>query len=159
MTDILPLAFVWTGEVMEPLAPKAADKQYVVGETYQLVPHEDRSRASHSHYFAALGEAFKNLPEDLTERYPTEEHLRKWCLIKAGYRSERAVVCDTPDDAKKVAIFAKAMDDYCVVVVRDTTVMCRKEFQESKEAVLGVLSTLIKVHRDELSEAARTNAK
>ena len=164
MSTIYPLAFDWDGEAMIPLNGPAADRQYVIGERYRLAPHEDSSTASRNHYFASVEEAWKNLPEDQADRFPTFHHLRKWALIRAGYRDERTMVADSKAEAQKLAAFIKPMDDYAVVVVRECTVavytaksqkmkaMGRKDFQESKDRVLDVLSGLIGVSTDELKE-------
>ena len=90
-----PFPFAWDGEAMVPPGQywaKRADEQFVVGQNYKLVEHHDRSPQSHSHYFAALAEAWQNLPHHLTDRWATSEHLRKWALIKAGYHDERSIV-------------------------------------------------------------------
>ena len=160
-----PQPFRWSGDAMIPLRPRAADREYVVGEVYTLVPEELRSSASHRHFFAAVHEAWQNLPEDMADRFPTSEHLRKWALIKAGYRDERTIACSSKAEALRIAAFIKPMDSYAVVVVREKTVVCltaksqsaramkKKEFQESKDAVLRVLSELLGVSTDELRKA------
>ena len=89
---IPPLRFAWDGEAFYPKVPKLADKYFTVGEDYSLVPHEDRSAASHRHYFASINEAHGNLPEILAERLPTPEHLRKYALIKCGFANRRDFV-------------------------------------------------------------------
>jgi len=68
-----PIVCEWNGESFVPLKRfgPLCDRHYVVGETYPLVVQEQRSRASHNHYFAALHEAWANLPEVLAERFAT----------------------------------------------------------------------------------------
>lgn len=148
--SIPPLMFAYDGESMVPVHPRLADKHYVVGEKYMLAPAEQRSAASHRHFFASLNEAHANLPEDIAERFETPEHFRKFCLIKAGYRDERSIACPTPDEAQRVAGFVKPLDDYAVVLVNDAMVtvytaksqsmraMGKKVFQESKDKVLDI---------------------
>jgi hypothetical protein len=155
MTAIQPQTFQWDGEAMIPQQPRLADKQYVVGAHYTLEPREPRSPASHSHYFAAIHEAWQNLPEDAAERFPSEDHLRKFCLIKAGYRDERSLVCASKAEALRVAAFVEPADDFALVVAHEATVtiytaksqsmkaMGKVEFQKSKDAVLGILSGMI----------------
>lgn len=156
MSDALPpLSFQWSGEAMIPLAPKLADKHLVVGQNYRMEIREETSSASRGHFFAALNEAHKNLPDEYLDRYPTVEHLRKWCLIKAGFRDERSIACASPEQATEVAAFVKPLDSYAVVVVRESTVyvltaktqsaraMNKAEFQKSKQAVLDIVSQLI----------------
>lgn len=163
-----PLTYSWDGEAFRPLPrfAKAADKQFVVGMNYPLEVHEERSRSSHSHYFAALGEAWNNLPELLAEQFPTVEHLRKWCLIKAGFADERSIVCASKAEAQRVAAFIRPMDEYAIVDVREATIrvytaqsqsmraMGKKDFQASKQAVLEVVAALIGIDADRLSANA-----
>lgn len=155
----VPLPFEWDGEVMKPVARalRFCDRQFVVGETYPLVVHEDRSTNSHNHFFASVGEVWKNLPEKYSKRFATAEHLRKWILIKAGYADERSIACATPEEALRVASFIKPMDDYSIVIVADATIkvftaksqspraMDKKTFQESKQAVLDIAAEMIGV--------------
>lgn len=151
--------------------PLASHKRYVAqtygdGEIVTLSHVEEESQASRSHYFALIHQAFNNLPEGLSERFANEDHLRKWCLIKAGFRSERAVVASTPEEAQRIAAFAQSMDDYAVVVIHECTVivwtaetqklhhMGRERFQASKDGVLCVLSELIGTDVSELHNAS-----
>lgn len=143
-----------------------ADKDFVVGEVYKMVEHHDRSQSSHNHYFAALGEAWSNLPDELLTEYPTAEHLRKKLLIRAGYADERSIVCGSKAEALRVAAFVKPMDDYSVVTVREAVVrvytaqsqstkaMGKAAFHQSKQAVLDALDDLLGVERGATSRAA-----
>lgn len=163
-----PIYFAWDGEAMAPLPrfAKMADKKFVVGMNYPMVVHEERSRESHSHYFAALSEAWKNLPEEIADRFPTSEHLRKFALVKAGFADERSIVCSSKAEALRVAAFVKPMDDYAIVLARDTTVkvftaqsqsmraMGKKDFQASKQAVLDIVAGMIGVAPATLSANA-----
>lgn len=161
-----PIPMEWTGEVMRPQQRYVwqARKQFEVGATYPLVIHEERSTNSHNHFFASVHEAWKNLPEHLSKKHPTSEHLRKWALIKAGFADERSIACDSNAEALKVAAFVKPMDEYSVVVVRDDVVkvftaqsqsartMDKKAFQDSKTAVLEIVSEMIGVDPATLSK-------
>ncbi len=166
MTAIYPVAFQWDGDNMLCINPRLADRQYVVGEIYRLVPQEDRSDASHNHYFATINEAWKNLPEDIADRWPTSEHLRKWALIKSGYRDERTTVAASKAEAQRLVAFIRPIDDYAVVIAKDAVVtvytaksqsmraMGKADFQKSKADVLDVLSGLIGVGTDDLRREA-----
>lgn len=163
-----PVVFTWDGETMTPQQRfnRVCSKQYVIGETYPLVPMEARSQASHAHYFAAVNEAWSNLPEDLTERFPTSEHLRKAALVKAGYADERTIVCSSKAEAQRIAAFVRPIDTYAIVHVSEATVkvftaqsqsmraMGKKVFQESKDKVLEILADLIGVEVKALSKHA-----
>lgn len=169
MTD-LPLVFTWGGEAMWPLRPKAADAQYVVGERYLLSIHEDRSMRSHRHYFASVRQAFASLPEKYADHFATPEHLRHWALIKAGYRDEQVIVTASPEEARKFAAFFKKRRDYSIVVLDGATVtiytaksqsmkaMGKKDFRESKDAVLDILAKLIHVDHADLAKSGERTA-
>lgn len=163
-----PVIFTWDGESMapQPRFQRLCDKQFVVGESYPLIVQEHRSRETHSHYFAALHDAWLNLREDVAEQFPTEEHLRKYALIRTGYADERSIVCGSKAEAQRVAAFIKPIDGYAVVVVREATIkvytaqsqsmraMGKAEFQKSKQAVLDYVSDLIGVKPAQLAAEA-----
>ncbi len=162
-----PVVFTWNGEAMIPVGHymRMADKVFVVGMNYRLVEHKVRSSASHNHFFAAVEEAWKNLPEEYADRYPSAEHLRKWALCKAGFADERSIVCASKAEAQRVAAFIKPMDDFAVVSVNGSTVkvwtaqsqsvraMGKDEFQRSKDAVLDILASMVGVTPAELQKA------
>lgn len=154
---------------MVPAGPhwlRQANRHYVVGERYSMEPREQRSAASHAHYFAALASTWENLPDELAERFPTPEHLRKWALIRCGYADERSIVCASRAEALRVAAYVGQFDEYAVVLAKGATVtawtaksqsmkaMGRKDFQASKEKVLDFVAGLIGTTRDALAENA-----
>ena len=159
-----PQPFTWDGEAMRPRRPRAADREFVVGETYVLERWEPRSMVSHNHEFAWLAEAWKNLPEPLADQFPTPEHLRKRALIDAGYYNETIIDAGTNAAALRVASYARSKDDFAYVVVRGPLVvervaksqsrraMKRQEFQESKTAILEIVSAMIGVKPEELTK-------
>lgn len=161
-----PLLFKWTGEVMEPFAPSKAAQQYKVGERYRLAVHEDRSPESHRHYFACINEVFKQLPEEIAAKVPTPEYLRKWALIRCGYRNELVIPCNSEDAAIKAVATVKVLDEYAIAHPDGTVLtiytaesqnmkaMGRQRFNESKQAVLDLLAGLIGVSVDELGKNA-----
>lgn len=168
MSEAAPALFVWDAgrSVMVPVRRTVADKTYVDGEDYRLGVIEERSQNSHSHFFAALHDAWMNLPEDQAERWPTSEHLRKWALIKAGFADERSIVCASAAEAQRVAAFVKPMDGYALVTVFEACVrvytaksqsrkaMGAKDFQASKTAVLEIISAMIGVTPAQLEKAS-----
>lgn len=165
MTYHRPIAFQWDGEVMKPLRPRDADREYVVGERYMMVPHYQRSQASHNHEFGWLNEAWMSLPEAMADDFPTAEHLRKYALIKAGYCDSHTITCASKAEALRVAAFIKPIDEFAIVAVTAATVtrytaksqsrkaMGAKDFQLSKEAIMDVVAKLIGVETKELAEA------
>ncbi len=167
-----PILLRYEGEgdfrVMSNFWAARADKEFVVGETYKMVEHHDRSINSHRHFFAVIAEAWSNLPDHLLETYPTSEHLRKKALVWKGYRDERTIVAGSPAEAQRLAAFVKPMDDFAVVTVKDAVVrvwtaksqstkaMGAKDFQQSKSDVLDFIDDLLGVERGSTakSEAA-----
>ena len=166
MTAPRIMRFRWDGKVMVPQYPGVAAKQYTEGEVYPLEVREDRSINSHRHYFAAVREGWQNLPEHLAERFPTEDHLRKYLLIKTGFQDERSIPLASKAEAQRVAAFVKPLDDFAVVVAHEATVivmtaksqsvkaMGKAEFRRSKDAVLDELAAMISVDRKALEANA-----
>lgn len=163
-----PITFAWNGEVMEPTQRfrALANKQFVVGEMYPLIVQESRTRETHNHYFAAIEDAWNNLPETLAPAFPTSEHLRKYALIKSGFCDHRSIACASKAEALRVAAFVKPMDTYAIVIASEATVsvytaksqstraMGKAVFQDSKQKVLDVLSGMIGVEVGTLSANA-----
>lgn len=155
-----PITFYWDGEVMRPASPRnlaACDKEFVVGERYALMRYEERSTASHNHEFAWLAEAWRNLPEQYADMFPSPEVLRKRALIDAGFYNETVVDAGSNAAALRVASAFRARDEFAAVVVRGPIVvirdaksqsrraMDRREFQASKEALMEVVASMLGV--------------
>lgn len=157
MSKVAPLIFEWDGEAMIPLRRfhNIANAEFTVGERYRMEAQEQRSLVSHAHYFATLNDIWLSLPERYGDAIPSVEHMRKWALIRTGYRDERSIVCASKAEAKRIAAFVKPMDDFAIVVVNEATVsvftaksqsmkaMGGKEFQRSKEAVLEYCQAML----------------
>lgn len=152
-----PFQAVYADGVLRPLQRfhNALAAEFGEGEVVTLERREGRSRASHNAYFAQVEEAWSNIPEHMAERWATPDHLRRWALIKAGYRDERSIACASKAEALRVAAFVRPLDEYAVVVVREAVVtvltaksqslkaMGKVDFQDSKTKVLDVLADLI----------------
>ena len=148
--------FVWT-----------CDQDYVVHEKYKMDITEARSAASHSHYFAAVTEAWSNLPENQAHRWPTPEHLRKWALVQCGYAHADHRIFSTKQDALTAAAMARSRDKYAVISVNDNIVtiytaesqslknMDKKKFGESKQKVLDLLSDMLHITPKQLERHAK----
>lgn len=144
-----------------------AGREFVDEAVYQLAPHEDRSDKTHRHEFAFIREAWKQLPEELAEAYPSPKALRKRALIAAGFYTEQIIDAGSNAAALRVASGIRAFpgDDFPIVVVRGPLVairraksqsyraMDRAEFARSKEAVLAVVAELIGVDPEALQNA------
>ena len=158
-------AFRWDGAAMLALNPTAAAK-FAPGAIYRLQEVSERSLKTHNHYFAAIEEAWMNLPHILMERFATPEHLRKFVLIRTRYRNERTIIVETPAEAERLSILAHTMDDYAMIVVRDLVVtiytaksqnmqeMDRATFQGSKTAVLDYLAAMLSIPVEDLKRNA-----
>lgn len=161
-----PTSFTWTGDAMIPRSQRFADRYFVVGETYPMVVHEERSPASHSHYFAAVHEAWKNLPEEAAERFPSSEHLRKRALVEAGFYDEEIIDCGSNKIAPNVGAAIRKRDDFAIIFIRDQFVIVRtaksqskramgkKDFEASKAAVLEIVAGMVGVKSKELTSEA-----
>ena len=151
------MVFQWAGDSFVPLDrfKKRCDEQFVVGARYVLTVGEERSDASHGHYFAVLTEKWQDLPEMISERFPTPEHFRRYCLIKTGYRDERSFVCASKAEAVRLAAFMRPIDEFSLISVNENVVIVwtaksqsyraqgNAEFQRSKSAVLQYADDLI----------------
>lgn len=163
-----PFYYRWSGDEMVPLPRFAARarKQFVVGEVYPLIVHEDRSDASHRQYFAAIAEGWRQLPENIADRWPSPEYLRKWCLVRSGFADEQATVCSSDKQATEIAAFIRPLDSYAVITVKGPVVtvyraksqsrraMNKADFESSKRAVLDLIADLVGTDADTLSANA-----
>lgn len=160
-----PLRYLGDGEfkAASPYHVRAMDKALVVGEVMTWQQIEERSVESHRHYFAAIHEAWLNLPEAISTEFPSSEALRKFCLIKAGFCTVTKIACMTNREAVKLITSVSEMDGFAVCEVagniatvyrahsQSMKAMGQKKFQESKTAVLEILSAMIGT---EIREAA-----
>lgn len=165
----LMFAAMWDGSALIPARGHSARiaKELGAGEVVTLEIVADRSAASHRHYFASINSGWQNLPEDLGDRFPTPEHLRKFLLIKTGYAVSQTHACASRAEALRLAKLASALADFSVVTTDDATVtiwtaksqsvraMGKAEFMKSKQAVLDALDDLIGVARGETEKNAR----
>ena len=162
-----PIPCTWDGESFVPLKRfgPLCDRHFVVGEVHPMVVQEQRSQASHGHYFAALTNAWNSLPDHLAERFPSVEALRKYALIKAGYADERSIVAASKAEARRIAAFIRPMDEFAVVTVSEVVVtvytaksqsmraMGKVEFGASKSAVLDIVAEMIAVTPSDLKRS------
>jgi len=163
---------MWTGTHFVPQNSQLRQcrEQFGDGEIVMLERHEERDMNSHSHYFASINEAWKNLPEALDAEYPSPDALRKKMLIKSGYANEKVTVCDTAHDAAIMAAYIAPLHQYGIVEVRGNVIrvyeaksqslaaMGKKEFQASKWAVLDAISAMIHTSTRQLQDNAGRSA-
>ncbi len=163
MSETLPMRYEGNG-MFRCLHPKRIKLDPGAVNGWQMAEH--RSKASHDHFFACVNEAWKSLPEDMADDFPSPEHLRKWSLIKAGFCSETRIVCISQAEAIKLTVKAGAMDKYALIQLDGKSVtiwtadsqrrdaMGRQAFQEAKERALHIISELIGTDAATLKEAA-----
>lgn len=162
-----PIIWRWTGEVMEPLArfARRCDIELVVGELYRMTVAEDRSAASHAHFFATVHEKWLSLPDQLATEFASDEILRRHALIMKGFRRERKFVASSQEEARKLAAFLRPQtidDDYAIISVHGNVVVEWKavsqsykampekgRFQASKQAVLDFIDDLLGVSAED----------
>ena len=166
-----PVHLFWDGACFRPASAhwaRVAAQRFTAGEVHQMEVREDRSAASHRAYFAQINEAWKTLPDEAADRFPTPDALRKFALIRTGYRDERSIACASKAEAQRVAAFVKPMDEFAVVTVTGPTVtvytarsqsmraMDKATFQKSRDDVLAYIAQMIGTTTRELaaSEAA-----
>lgn len=163
-----PLPYRWTGEAWEPLQGfrRRADAEFVIGDVSHLEVVERRSEKSHNHYFAAIADAWRSLPEDLVEQFATPEHLRRRALIATGWRDQTSIVASSKAEARRLAAFIRPIDEFSVVAVNECVVvrmtaksqslkaMGAKDFQASKTDVLDWIAGQIGTTRDTLVRSA-----
>ena len=143
------------------------DQNFVVHQKYRMDIVDERSAASHSHYFACINEAWNNLGESQAKRFPSPEHLRKWALIQANYCHADHRVFSTKQDALTAAAAVRARDKYAVISVNDNIVtiftaesqslkdMDKQRFQASKDKVLEILADMLHITPKQLERHAK----
>lgn len=167
-----PVVCVWTGEHFVPLPrfQRLCDQQFAVHEEYPLVILEERSQASHNHYFAALTEAWKNLEERYAADFPTPESLRHWALVQVGYCTEASYATKSNAEARKLAVSLRRASPLAVLQVRGDVVMHfeaesqsrpamkKDRFEASKADVLDLVASMARTTPAELKKNAGRSA-
>jgi hypothetical protein len=163
---------MWTGEGFEvpARARKSLDASLVCGMRYSVAIIEERSAKAHAAYFATVTDAWRNLPEDQVERFPTADHLRRYALIKTGHANRRDVVCANNNEAMRLAALVKTLDPYSLTMVSERAVaiwtaesqsykaMGKKRFMQSQEAVRDFCASLIGVTPETLERESGQTA-
>lgn len=172
VTHAAPIHCLWDGESFVPTRHHAqrCDRNFVIGETYPLAVHEERSLASHRQYFASIRDGWMNLREGDAERFPSPEHLRKRALVDAGFYDEEIIDCGSNKIAPNVGAAIRKRDDFAIIFIRDQFVIVRtaksqsmkamgkKDFQASKVAVLDIIASMVGVKPEQIEANARSAA-
>lgn len=171
MSDVPPVAFAWEGDAFRPAGKfwqNLADKHYVIGERYKLVPVAERSQRSHQHYFSCIADAHANMPERLLALHPSPEALRKHALIRTGWCDQHTFIADSVPEAKRLAKFLTPIDEFSLVMTAGRVVtryvaksqnyrtMNKADFQKSKDDVLDWIAKEIGVERKALEANSGT---
>lgn len=164
---MIPLTYNGNGSFQAPRGfIRRCDEALVLGEAMPWEIVNPRSAKSHKHYFATITEAWSNLPDDITARLPSPEHLRKWALIKSGHCTVSSVSCLDAHQAALLAAVLTQADTYAVIEVEGSVVTIYRaesqsfrnakspEFQKQKDDVFGVIGRLIGIDPVELGKAA-----
>lgn len=168
MAEAPPVMLEYLGEG-KFAAPNAhwralADRHYEKGSRTPMVAHQYRSRASHSHYFAALNDAWANLPDDQKMLFPSAEHFRKYLLIKTGWCDIHTFVMADADQARRLQRELRSHNEFALVLAKDAVVtqcvaksqseraMGKQEFQKSKDDVLSAAADYIGTTKKALME-------
>jgi hypothetical protein len=121
-------------------------------------------------YFAAVHEAWMNLPEHLERSFINDEQLRKWALVKCGYANEQNMVLDSVSDALRYSNYLTRAQPNSFVrcegeALRIWTAksqakrsMTPEQFKDSANAVLEFLSAMIGTRVTELRKNAGRSA-
>lgn len=162
----------WTGEVFVPTRRPEGLRQ---GETVALEVSLARSMRSHRHQFAAIREAWAQLPEAVTDRpwAQNAESLRKHALCATGWKDVTEAHWGTAEFAMRAALLEKdrafAKHGYAIVecdpgraLVRVTVprsqslkAMGAADFKRSKSDVLDWCAALVGVSVEALRAAAK----
>lgn len=99
------------------------------------------------HFFAALRDAWANLPDAMRERWPNAEILRKHALIAIGHCDAMTIACGAKSAAPGIANAFRAKDAYCIAIPRGDVVtvytarsmarrvLLKKDFREVADKV------------------------
>jgi hypothetical protein len=172
MSKHAPMMYVWDKGCFtpHPYFRSRAAEQFVDGQMYRLEQVEERDMNSHRHYFACIYTAWQNVSEFHASKWPTPDHLRKYALTFTRFRKTLWYEAKSKAETLRVANAFSAEDEHIRVEIigrsvlrhipmsQSLTNMSKREFQESKQAVLAVLADLIGVSLDDLEDNARRAA-
>lgn len=166
-----PIVFVRVDNHLVPLPrfQRLFDQMYAVNEEYPLMPLEERSQASHNHYFAALQEAYDNLAEEYAQEFSNVEEFRHWLLCREGYCTKDRYVLNTAEDArlmreaiKKTGYRIVKVDGNVVTIFTPVSqsrpAMKKQEFEDSKAAVLARAASMARTTPAQLKKNAGRSA-
>lgn len=125
------------------------------GTVFEPEDENDHSDPMRRRFFAIVRDVWANLPDDLRERFPSVEVLRKTALCRAGWAECMVATCGTKAATTEMVRVAKSLDRYAIVDVAGTVVTIftarslkkrhcpKKTFLQVSEKTLDWLSQLI----------------
>ena len=137
-----------------------------------LEPVVDRNMRFHNACFAALHDAWMNLPEKVSARWPSEEHFRKWLLCnKSEFFDEKEHMLPNEESAHAFAAHVRLDSPYASIygprpTLRGFLVIVRRprsqavrnmkpsDFKESMNQILDAAAEFVGVKRGELMKNA-----
>jgi len=93
----------------------------------------DKSRR---YFFAALRDAWANLPDEYRDRWANAEILRKHALIAIGYCDAITLAVGSKTAAPQIANAFKMKDQYCIATVRGDVVTIYTARSMARRALL-----------------------
>lgn len=118
------------------------------------------------HYFAVIRECWNNLKEPEASRFTSPEHLRKHCLILAGWCDTTMVSAGSKKAAEDIAEAMRRLDRYALVMVKGSVLMIsvarsqtrraqhKPQFMATKQAVFRILEGMLGVSAEDLARVA-----
>jgi hypothetical protein len=177
VSGVPPFVAIWEGDGFRPLRrfQKILDSHFVCGRPYTLEERMDRSAASHRQFFATVKDLWANLPQKYDGRWCNETLFRATALAMTGFATVVDHVVDTPDEAARFEVMARAMratrsdsvEDYKLVLAQGNVVriyhpwsqayraMDKDTFQRSSQAVMEWCSALVGVTVEEAQNVGR----
>jgi hypothetical protein len=154
MSNRVEILAGWDGSALIPLHKyqPMCDSALVIGERYIAALEPLSSPASRRHYFSCIHDLFASWPEAHPRQFQTEDHLRRWALIRCGFRAEQQFAAANKAEARRLASFLSADDEYAELSVNENVVikwralsqkqhaMGREQFGRSKTEVLAFLA-------------------
>src|SRR5580700_9705319 len=115
----------WDGSNPVPLRryAKMLDDSLVIGERYLTTFEPLSSAKTRSHYFATIGDIFASWPEAHPRQFVTPDHLRRWALIRCGFRGERQFAAASAAEARRLATFLHQGDEYAEIAVNGNVIV------------------------------------
>lgn len=125
-----------TGFIPARRHEKACAAELVIGASYVIESRKPASEKARRFFHAQLADLWRNLPEEMAERWPSVEAFRKAGLIACGYCHKTEAVCATNQQAQALAASYARLDDYVVVEIRDR-VICVWTARSQRRSAMG----------------------